>query len=126
MSDPVWRVLLAVAAVGAAVLVAAGARVRALRRAAVMPIDLSGIPGRVVFFSDVACRKCDEARSLLEDRGVAFEEIAYEREPDRMRAAGAEAVPLIIGRSADGSEVGRIAGRVRPRSLDRLLASISD
>ncbi len=122
MADPWVRALIGLGAVAAAVGVGFGARVASRRRIEVRPLDLTGIEGRVVFFSDAACLRCDEARAELQDAGVAFEEVAYDAHPGRLQAAGVTAVPLIVVRAPDGGEVGRIAGRVDPRRLRRLLA----
>lgn len=91
------------------------------RRAETARLDLSGITGRVVFFSDAVCRKCPDAREALVAGGVDFEEIRYGDDPARFRATGAPAVPLVVVRDAQGEEVGRIAGEVRARELRRLL-----
>lgn len=121
MSDPA-RVVAAVAATAVAGTVVLAARVRDRRSAASAPLDLSGFPGRLVLFTDAGCRRCDQARAVLVAAGADFAEAAFDREPERLRAAGITAVPLLVGRDASGAEVGRIAGRLGRRSLDRLLA----
>jgi len=122
MAEPWVRALLGVGAVAIAVGIGYAARVGVRRRVEARPIDLTGVAGRVVFFSDAACVRCDDARSALDGTGVAYEEIAYDREPSRLEAAGVIAVPLIVVRRANGAEAGRIAGRVSPWRLRRLLA----
>jgi glutaredoxin len=122
MADPWVRALLGLGAAAVAVGVGYGARIAVRRRVETRPIDLTGTTGGVVFFSDAACVRCDDARAALDATGVAYEEIAYDREPSRLEAAGVIAVPLIVVRRADGTEVGRIAGRVRPWRLRRLIA----
>jgi glutaredoxin len=91
------------------------------RRADRATLDLGGIPGRVVFFSDEACRKCTAAREALIASGVDFEEIRYGDDPARFRATGAPAVPMVVVRDASGTEVGRIPGEVRGPALRSLL-----
>ena len=122
MSDLWVRALIAAVFVLAALVIAATARDRQRRRAAVAPLDLSGIEGRVVLFTDITCTKCDEARSVLRHRGVEFVEIAYDRDPERFGEVGVEAVPVLVARGPDGGEVGRIAGKVTTRGLVRLLS----
>lgn len=114
-------VVFAVIAVLAALGFAYGANRWVRRRAETARLDLSGITGRIVFFSDAACRKCPDAREALVAGGVDFEEIRYGDDPARFRATGAPAVPLVVVRDASGAEVGRIAGEVRARELRRLL-----
>ncbi len=124
MSDATLRIAAAAVVTGAVVGVALRARVIERRRAAAAPLDLAGFPGRLLFFSDAGCRRCDQARVVLEEAGVEFVEAAFDREPARLRAAGVTAVPLLVGRDGAGREVGRIAGRIGRRSLARLLARL--
>jgi len=91
------------------------------RRAVTSALVIDGIDGRILFFSDAACVRCDEARAVLESVGEPFTEVAYDSEPDRLRAAGVKAVPLVVVRRTDGAEVGRIAGKVSTSRLRRLL-----
>lgn len=114
-------VVFAVIAVLTALGFAYGANLWTRRRAETARLDLSGIAGRVVFFSDAACRKCPDARKALVAGGVDFEEIRYDDDPARFRATGTPAVPLVVVRASDGAEVGRIAGEVGVRELRRLL-----
>lgn len=122
MRDVAVRLLVAAAATAGALLVALWARVRRRRAAAAAPLDLSGFPGRLVLFTDAGCRRCDGARAVLAAAGADFTEAAFDLEPERVRAAGVTAVPLLVGRNSAGAEVGRIAGRLDRRALDRLLA----
>ena len=115
-------VVLALAAVASALAFAWGANRLTRQRAERAPIDLTDIDGRVVFFSDTVCRRCDAAREALTSAGAHFEEVRYGDDPARFRATGAPAVPLIVVRDAGGAEVGRIAGEVRARVLRALLA----
>ena len=112
---------MALVAVASALLFAWGANRLIRRRAERVPIDLTGIEGRIVFFSDAACRRCDAARERLAASGVAFEEVRYGDDPARFRATGTPAVPLVVVRDADGAEVGRIAGEVRAGELQAML-----
>ncbi|MEX0826317.1 MAG: hypothetical protein WD184_06165 [Acidimicrobiia bacterium] len=91
------------------------------RRADTAVLDLSGVAGRVVFFSDEACRRCPAARDALAASGVEFEEIRYGDDPQRFRATGATAVPLVVVRDSQGAESGRIVGEVRAGKLAVLL-----
>jgi hypothetical protein len=113
--------IFAVVAVVMALGFAYGATRWTRRRADRASLDLSGVSGRVVFFSDNACRKCPSARDALIATGVPFEEIRYGDDPARFRATGAPAVPLIVVRAPDSTEVGRIAGEVREPALRSLL-----
>lgn len=122
MPDPAVRVAVAAAAAGAALAVAGWARAAQRRAAAAAPLDLSGFPGRLILFTDAGCRRCDQARAMLSAAGVSFVEAAFDLEPDRVRAAGVTAVPLLVGRDTAGSEVARVAGRLGRRALKRVLA----
>ncbi|HSM01195.1 MAG TPA: glutaredoxin domain-containing protein [Acidimicrobiia bacterium] len=114
-------VVLAAIAVASAIAFAYGATYMIRRRARRATLDLSAIGGRVVFFSDTACRKCPAARDALVSAGAEFEEIRYGDDPARFRATGVPAVPLVVVRDEAGVEVGRIAGEVRARELRALL-----
>ena len=114
-------VVVAGIAILSAVAFAWGANRLVRRRAVTARLDLTGIEGRVVFFSDTACRRCPAVREALTAAGAGFEEVRYGDDPDRFRATGAPAVPLVVVRDEHGGEVGRIAGEVRPRELDALL-----
>ena len=116
-----FRVLLALAIVVAALGVAGGARILQRRRAALEPLHLEGLPNGLILFTDAHCRRCLGAREVVASGGVPFVEVAYNREPNRFRATGVSAVPLVVARTPDGREVGRIAGRVTPRALARLV-----
>jgi hypothetical protein len=111
--------VLAVLAVLSALAFAWGANRLIRHRAETASLDLSGVEGQIVFFSDSACRRCPGVREALS--GLEVEEIRYGDDPDRFRATGAPAVPLVVIRDADGVEVGRIAGEVRSRQLRGLL-----
>jgi hypothetical protein len=113
--------IFAALSVAMAVAFAFGATRWTRRRAETAVLDLSGIAGRVVFFSDEACRRCPAARDALSAAGVEFEEIRYGDDPQRFRATGAKAVPLVVVRTPDLVEVGRIVGEVRPGELRGLL-----
>jgi hypothetical protein len=113
--------IFAALSVAMAVAFAFGATRWTRRRAETAALDLSGVTGRVVFFADEACRRCPAARDALVASGVEFEEIRYGDDPQRFRATGATAVPLVVVRGEDGLEVGRIAGEVRAGKLAVLL-----
>lgn len=96
-------------------MVAWWARTAERRRAGRAPLDLQGIDGRVVFFSDATCTRCDIVRVHLESLGAEFVEIAYDRDPETHRRVGVTGVPLLVIRDADGREVRRFAG-VMPKA----------
>ncbi len=122
MRDTAVRIVVAAAATAVGLAVALRARAVERRSAAAAPLDLTGFPGRLVLFTDAGCRRCDQAKAVLTAAGAEFTEAAFDREPERLRAAGITAVPLLVGRDPSGAEVGRVAGRLGRRSLDRLLA----
>ena len=124
MSDASLRISLAVGLAGVAVAVALSARVLERRRAAVVPLDLGDFAGRLVLITSAGCRSCDQARTTLNEAGVEFVESTFEREGERLKAAGVTAVPLLVGRNTAGEEVGRIAGRISRRALARLVAQL--
>jgi predicted DsbA family dithiol-disulfide isomerase len=113
MSDP--RLLAAIGAVAVALVVAFMANRRERRRAIHAPLDLGGVEGRIVFFSDATCTRCDIVRAHLETIGGDFTEIAYDREPEAHRRIGVTGVPLVVIRDERGIEVRRFAG-VMPRA----------
>lgn len=124
MSESVARLGFAVGAIALALGVALQARASERRRAAAAPLHLEGVAGRLILFTASACRRCEQARAALDRVGAEFVEMSFDDDPDGLRAIGVEAVPLLVGRDGSGSEVGRIAGRVRPRALARLLARL--
>lgn len=121
MSEVGWRIVL----VGGVTLAAlAAARLATRRRRAHLErrtIDTTGLEGRVVLFSSSRCPSCDRVRLLLEDAGVTFEEIRFEDRPDAHRAAGVEAVPLLVLRDGGGAVTAQVAGAPTPRRLHRSL-----
>ena len=124
MDDAAVRLILAGGIAVAALLLAGAGHLHRRKRgraAAAIPLDLTGIDGRVLLFSDVACPTCDTARARLETAGAPFREIGYHLDPEAHRRAGVTAVPLIVVRNAAGGEVGRIGGRPVRRTLERLL-----
>lgn len=115
------RLLLIGGALAIAVGLAHLARGRERRRAASAPLNLAGIDGRVVFFSDAVCARCDIVRVHLEALGADFTEIAYDEHPDLHRQVGVTGVPLVVIRDEAGAEVRRFAG-VAPKA--RLAAAL--
>lgn len=115
MSDLAVRLLVGGGAVVVAAAIALWAHRGERRRALRVPLDLSGIDGSVVFFSDVTCTRCDIVRVHLESLGVEFTEVAYDQDPETHRRAGVTAVPLVVVRDDDGGEVRRLAG-VMPKA----------
>lgn len=122
MSELVVRVVLVVALAAAAGGIAVVARRLPRWRAERSSLDFSGIgDDGVILFTDPVCANCDEARQRLQEAGVAFREISYGNDPDRLRHIGVNAVPLVVVVS-DGAELIRIAGVPSRRRLARLVA----
>jgi predicted DsbA family dithiol-disulfide isomerase len=121
MSEPAIRAIVVAVVVVVALGIAGFTRTRERHRAARSPVDLTGIEGRVVLFSDVACSRCDIVRAHLEGIGAPFTEVAFDADPDAVRRSGVTGVPLVVIRDAAGREVTRFAGVV-PKA--RLAASI--
>jgi glutaredoxin len=124
MSESFARIALAVGATALAFGVALQARAAERRRAAAGPLDLTGIGGRLVLFTAAGCRRCGQARAALTEAGAEFVDVEFDQDPDRVRAVGVTAVPLLVARDASGAEVARIAGRVGRRALARLLSRL--
>lgn len=121
MPEPAVRVVLVVVIAAAALIVVLVAPRRAAGRAGRSPVDLSGIEGRVVFFTSASCRRCDAIRDVLRATGARFTEIRYEDDPARFDATGVGAVPLLVGRTEQGVEVRRLAGRAASRKIRAFL-----
>lgn len=117
MDETVVRALIVAAILVAALAVAFVARHREQRRARRSPLDLRGLSGTVVFFSDTACFRCRIVRSRLDAVGVEYTEVAYDREPEVHRRVGVIGVPLVVIRDEAGSEVRRFAGVVSKARL---------
>lgn len=119
MSDLAVRLLVVGGAAAVALGVALFAKRAERRRARRAPLDLSGIEGRVLFFTDAACRRCDVMRRRLEEAGAPFTEVRYDREPELHRRVGITGVPLVVVRDEEGNETARLAGVVSRRRLNR-------
>ena len=116
------RVVIVAVAVG---IVLGGAwlgRNRQRRHVTRSPLRLDGIEGRVLFFTDVACRRCDLVRDRLETLEAVFSEIAFNHEPDLHRAIGVTGVPLLVVRDGFGTVVDRVAGVASVRRIRRALS----
>jgi hypothetical protein len=122
MSDV--QLLVALGIIVAALGVAAFARVMQRRRATQRPLHLAGLPAGLILFTDAGCRRCPAARRVVADGGAPFTEVAYDRDPDGFRATGVTVVPLLVARDRRGTELGRIAGKVAPRALARLITQL--
>jgi glutaredoxin len=124
MSEPALRVLVIAAAALVSVSVVLVFRALERRRVQRAPLDLSGLSRPVTLFTDAGCSRCDQARDMLADAGVEFEEIRFDHHPDIVAEVGVTGVPLVVARAPDGTEIDRIAGRVTRRALRRLLARV--
>ncbi len=124
MSEPWVRAVVTIAGVGVVLLVAYLGRRRERRDAAGTPLRLDGIQGRVLFFTDAACARCDLVRDRLDSLGAAFAEIAYNHEPDLHLAIGVTGVPLLVVRDGAGAVVDRVAGVASERRIRRALSHL--
>lgn len=115
------QLIVVAVAVAVAMLIAVIAHRAERRRATRAPLDLSGIDGSVLFFSDITCTRCDIVRAHLEGLEAEFTEIAYDRDPDLHRRVGVTGVPLVVVRDDGGSEVVRFGGVM---SKSRLAAGL--
>ena len=116
------RVALVVVAVG---IVLGGAwlgRNHQRRHVTRSPLRLDEVEGRVLFFTDVACRRCDLVRDRLVALNAAFSEIAFNHQPDLHRAIGVTGVPLLVVRDDSGAIAYRIAGVASVRRIRRALS----
>ena len=126
MSETLARLLLTAAAVGVVGAVAYLGRRRERRSASVARLRLDGVQGRVLFFTDSACKRCDVVRHRLESLGAAFREIAYNHEPELQQAIGVTGVPLLVVRDRAGTIVDRVAGVASVGRIRRALPSPDD
>ena len=120
MTEPTVRILLVVLALVAAFGFAVFFRTRERRKAQYGLLDLTSLDSPITLFSDAGCRTCDAARAALETAGIAFEEFRHDHHADVFARVGVTAVPLIVRRSDDGTEVFRIAGAVTATGLRKL------
>jgi glutaredoxin len=124
MTEPEIRLIVVLAAVAVSLGAAFGFRRLERRRVEKALLDLSPLTSAVTLFTDAGCSRCDQARDMLEAAGVEFEEIRFDHHPDVVEAVGVTGVPLVVARRPDGTEIDRIAGKVSPRALERLLALV--
>jgi len=68
------------------------------------PVQGSGLEPGVTLFTSITCDSCDRARASLEALDVAFEDVAYERDPGEFERLGVTGVPtiLIVAQSGKG------------------------
>ena len=125
MSDVAIRLLAAAMAVGVVVGVGIWGRVQERRRSHGADLNLDGIEGSVLFFTDAACLRCGVVRSRLDDLGVDYTEIAYNHEPELQAAIGVIGVPQVVVRSRDGAIVARLVGSISRRRLRRAVHKAS-
>jgi glutaredoxin len=122
MNEAAARALLIVAAIGVVVATPLVARMRAAAAASRAPLDLSGLTGSILFFSDAACRRCERVRAMLERWAPSFVEIRHDTDRDAHQRAGVDAVPLVVVRDRHGAVVARFAGVPSARHLRRAIA----
>ena len=122
MSDPLLRVVIVLVAVGVVLGGAWLGRGRLRRHVKRTPLRLEEVEGRVLFFTDVACRRCDLMRDRLVALAAGFAEIAFNHEPDLHRAIGVTGVPLLVVRDGSGRIVDRVAGVASVRRIRRALS----
>ncbi len=118
-SDAVARVLVVAAITAAALAIAFAAPRLSARRAERSPLDLRGIDGGIILFTDRSCQRCRRVRAMLADLGIDPVEYAYEDHPGDWDRVGVSAVPLLVIRGADGTVTGTIAGLPSRRRLRR-------
>jgi len=121
MGETAVRLLVVAGVVVAALVVARTAWWLPAWRAGRSRLDLIGVEGRVLLFTDRRCTRCDAVRDMLVAAGAGFLEIRYDDDPDRWARIGVEAVPLLVVREASGSVVGQIGGVPRRTRLERML-----
>jgi hypothetical protein len=121
MSEPALRAVLVVAALAVVAGAVVVGRWLQRRRAGRLTLDLTGIEGRVILFSDTACARCDAVRDLLTDLGADFIEIAHGE--GRFGEIGVDAVPLVVVRGRDGAVTAQIGGVPGSARLRRALRS---
>jgi len=88
-------------------------------------VILAEVPSRVVLFSTESCTFCVHARSLLQKRGVAFEEVDLggdvELQAELASVTGLESFPQIL---VNGETLGGL-NELRAADKDGTLASWS-
>lgn len=114
--------LITLAAVAVVASVAFLGRRRGRRKAEKAPLELDSLVGLVLFFSDVACTRCDLMRRRLEKLEVNFVEIAHNHEPGLLDRIGVTGVPLLVIRDKSGVIVDRVAGAASVWRIRRALA----
>lgn len=124
MDEPIARIVVVVAAVVVALGVALFFRLVERRRVERTALDLTPLSSAVTLFTDAGCARCDAARAALIEAGAEFEEFRFDHHPEVLEAVGVTGVPLIVARAPDGTEIGRIVGKVRTPALRRLLARV--
>lgn len=83
------------------------------------------LPSGLVVFTSTDCRDCSAVMGMVRNRGVPVREVTFELEPSTFEAAGVEGVPLIVGISSDGSQVGQLGGVPSERRLQRLIGAVA-
>jgi glutaredoxin len=115
----VVRLVIAGVAIGVVIVVAAWGRASERRRSATSDLNLAGIEGSVLFFTDAACLRCAVVRDRLDELGVEYSEIAFNHEPELQASIGVQGVPQVVVRAGDGSIAARLVGSVSRRQLSR-------
>lgn len=121
----VVRILVVAAVAGAALGAAFLMGRRTARRAERRSLDLTGLPGRVLLFTDRSCGSCERMRAMLSDAGIRFAEVVYQDDPDAWERARVDTVPLLVVRGEAGEEVARVAGVPSRRRLRQAVAALS-
>lgn len=123
MGDTLVRFLVVAAVLSVALGVAGIAHQLSRLRAGRAPLSLEGLEGRVLFFTDSQCTRCDVVRAHLDALSADYVEIPYDQEPETHQRVGVTGVPLLVVRDREGREVRRFAGVI---SKARLSAALWD
>jgi len=117
MSDPLVRLLVAMAVVAIAVGIAFVAKkLRKPIHPTVRVGDLGDRPG-VILFTSTDCTNCKGAIARLKDLAIPYREVTHELEPQRFEDWEVVAVPLIVVVDADGNAASVFSGVPPKRAL---------
>lgn len=113
----VWRFVIPVLVIGAAVIAAVVAN---RYRTPMHPeIDVTGLGDRpgIVLFSSVDCSNCKATIANLKEAGLPYREVTHELEGQRFEEQGVIAVPLTVFVTEDGSTSAILPGVPKVRTL---------